>query len=228
MRERIKRRPLQYILQKADFFGRTFYVDERVLIPRFDTEILVEAVLERTKAGMRVLEIGTGSGALLATVLLERDGITAAGTDVSSGALAVTRKNLAAYGLTAGLIQCDLFDGVCGEFDVIYSNPPYIPEKEIGTLMPEVRIYEPKSALSGGDDGLSFYRRIAGGAMRHLAAGGWLLLEIGKGQEDAVSEYLAGAGFRDPVRIRDLAGIVRVIGGRKAGTDVSLRGEENV
>lgn len=228
VRERAGRRPLQYILRKADFYGRTFYVDERVLIPRFDTEVLIEAVLERARPGMRILEIGTGSGAPLCTVLLERPGIRAFGTDADPGALAVTQRNLSSFGLSAELLERDLFDGVPGVYDIIYSNPPYIPDGEIEKLMPEVADCEPRRALSGGSDGLALYPRIAKGAARHLAEGGWLLLEIGKGQEDAVSAYLAEEGFRELIRVRDLADIVRVVGGRYAGTQPSVHGEENV
>ncbi len=181
-----------------------------VLDPRPETELLVEEMLKRLAghASPRLLDLGTGSGAILLTLLAEIPAATGEAVDVSSAALAVARENAQRLGVEGRVTfhQGDLFSGVEGTFDAILSNPPYIPTSELAGLEPAVRDYDPALALDGGTDGLDFYRRIADEACGFLAPGGWLGLEMGAGQADAVSALFAGRGFGDLFVRKDLAG----------------------
>ena len=220
--------PLQYIQGQAAFMGLTFLVDDHVLIPRFDTEILAEAALTAVdqlaaafpNAPLPVLDLCTGSGALGLTIASLRPAARVTCTDLSSDALAVAVENGRRLGVSARFLQGDLFQPVDQEtggpadhqFALIVSNPPYIPTKEIQGLSAEVRDHEPKLALDGGPDGLAVYRRIVPGAADHLLPGGVLLLEIGWDQRQALSALLRADGrFEEISCLRDLAGKDRVV-----------------
>ena len=205
------REPLQYIEGEAAFMGLTFRVAPGVLIPRQDTEILCEEALSRMKPGARVLDVGTGSGALAVSLArLGRDAQVTA-VDVSDAALAIARDNARRLGAQVRFVKSDCFAALAGErFDLIVSNPPYISREEMETLMPEVQ-REPELALAGGEDGLDFYRRIAREAPAHLLPGGCLLFEIGWRQRDAVSA-LVRESVGEPFSLRDYGGNWRVVG----------------
>lgn len=205
--------PLQYITGEQEFMGLPFLVSPAVLIPRQDTECLVEGAM-RHCSGRRVLDMCTGSGCIILS-LAKLCGLSAAvGVDVSAEALAVAARNARALGVEVCLIQSDLFGQVAGTFDVIVSNPPYIRTGELAGLMPEVRDHEPRMALDGDADGLCFYRRIAGEAGGHLSDGGMLFLEIGCDQAEAVTGLLSENGFGEISVGRDYAGLDRVVSGR--------------
>lgn len=208
---RIHHEPVQHILGKQEFYGRDFIVNRLVLIPRPETEHLVEAALAIRPEPQRILDIGTGSGILAITCVLERPHAAVTATDISPAALAVAQKNAQQLGTTERIrfVASDLFAALDGErFDCIVSNPPYVGTTE--SLEPQVREFEPSSALYAGADGLAIYRRLIPGAVKHLEPGGHLLLEIGQGQRDAVHELLRAAGF-DGIRfVDDLQGIPRV------------------
>ena len=213
---RRSRVPLQHITGCQAFMGLEFQVNGHVLVPRQDTEILVEEVMRELQDGMRVLDLCTGSGCILISLLHYSNGCTGVGTDISGEALAVARRNGAAL-LGAekeyAFLESDLFDRVEGRYDVIVSNPPYIRREEIDTLLPEVRDHEPRMALDGGVDGLDFYRRIVAGSPSYLTGGGRLYLEIGWDQGDAVQELLLRQGFREVNVVQDYAGLDRVVCG---------------
>jgi release factor glutamine methyltransferase len=211
---RAARQPVAQIVGRREFRGRTFRVTSDVLDPRPETEALVEAALAEPFA--TVLDLGTGSGCILLTLLAERPAATGLGTDLSAAALAVAVANAEALGLAgrAAFRQADWFDGVTGRFDLIVSNPPYIAEAELPALAPEVRDWEPLSALSPGGDGLAAYRAIAAGGRDRLTPGGRLVVEIGAGQGGSVPAIFAAAGWRDITLSHDLAGRPRVVAAR--------------
>ncbi len=217
VRRRRNREPVAYLRGEREFFGRNFRVDARVLVPRPDTEALVEVALARTahiSLSMRALDLCTGSGCVAITLGRERPTARVVATDTSADALAVARENalrLGAYNVAFG--QADLFEGIEGEFDVITANPPYIPSAEVATLAPDVALHEPRLALDGGSDGLVLVRRILEGAARRLAPGGTLAMEIGAGQADEVAQLFGQHGFVDVARARDYARIERVVHG---------------
>jgi len=212
--ERLRRRPLQYLLGTQSFYGREFGVDERVLIPRPETELLVERAVQALRqcaAPTRALDLCCGSGCIAVTLALEVPGCQVHAADLSSDALAVTDRNAQRLGASVTLHQGDLWAAVPGErFHVIVSNPPYIPTEDCRALQAEVQA-EPRLALDGGMDGLAFYRRIAGGAGTHLLPGGKVLLEVGYNQADAVCMLLCEAGFQQVETYRDLNDIPRMI-----------------
>jgi len=210
---RLQAEPVSRILGEREFYGRAFRVTEAVLDPRPDTETLIEAALPLLGEGQRLLDLGTGSGIIAITLLAERPGVSAMAVDVSAEALAVARGNAKALGVAGRLtlLQSDWFQGVEGCFDMIVSNPPYIPQGEIAGLGAEVRGFDPRLALDGGGDGLAPYRKIAQGAGAHLEAGGHVLVEIGAGQEAEITAIFAGKGLREVSRHRDLGGHVRVL-----------------
>ncbi|MBD5528435.1 MAG: peptide chain release factor N(5)-glutamine methyltransferase [Lachnospiraceae bacterium] len=213
---RCQRIPLQHILGSQEFMGLEFEVNEHVLVPRQDTEILVEEVLRELQDGMRVLDLCTGSGCILISLLRYSNGCQGVGADISPEALEVARRN--AEKLLGGereyiFLESDLMQRVEGRFDIIVSNPPYIRRGEIDTLMPEVRDNDPRLALDGGEDGLDFYRRIAAESPAYLCGGGQLYLEIGCDQGDAVQELLLQQGFREVNVVQDYAGLDRVVYG---------------
>ena len=211
--KRERRIPLQQITGEQEFMGLSFYVNEHVLIPRQDTEILVEETAKFLRDGMQFLDLCTGSGCIPLSLLHLKPGVEGTGVDLSPEALKVAEKNRERLGANAALIQSDLFDKIESAFDVIVSNPPYIKRAEIETLMDEVRLHEPYMALDGHEDGLYFYRKIAEEAPKYLRAGGGLFLEIGCDQGACVAELLRQQGFADVKVVKDLAGLDRVVEG---------------
>jgi release factor glutamine methyltransferase len=222
-RELVKRRrarePVAYILGEREFHGRPFRVDQRVLIPRPDTETLVDVALDRTShrsMSMRALDLCTGSGCVAITVARERPTSLVVASDVSDGAIAVARDNALRLGAYNVAFRCgDLFGAVdpSWRFDLVTANPPYVPAGEIASLEPEIREYEPRLALAAGDDGLSVVRRILAEARAHLADNAVVALEVGHGEADATAGLFAAAGFVDVVVRRDYARIERVVSG---------------
>ncbi len=212
---RCKFEPVSRILGTREFYGRNFRVTLDVLDPRADTETLVGAALGlvRGKGPLRILDLGTGSGAIVVTLLAELPGAEAVASDLSAAALQVAKGNAEALGVAnrARFVQANWFDGVDGQFDLIVSNPPYIPLGDIAGLAVDVRDFDPEKALDGGPDGLEAYRRIASGAGDHLGPEGHVILEIGAGQENAVNDLFKGQGFNRESRHFDLAGHVRCL-----------------
>ena len=209
--------PLQHITGYQEFMGLRFKVTPDVLIPRQDTETLVEEVLKNLHDGMRILDLCTGSGCILLSLLRYSNDCVGVGVGLSKKALAVAEENAGSLGLTAEFVQGDLFEPVTGKFEIIVSNPPYIPSNVIPTLMEEVREHDPLMALDGKEDGLYFYREITGKASEYLYPGGMLFLEIGCEQAGAVTELMKNAGYRDVTVCKDLAGLDRVVSGRYGG-----------
>lgn len=215
-RELVKRRadgePTAYLVGKREFYGRPFRVTPAVLVPRPETELLVEAALAALPEGGRALDLCTGSGAIGITLALERKGARVVATDLSAEALAVARENAAALGAAVTLVAGDLFAAVApGErFDVIVSNPPYVPTGELAGLSREVR-REPPLALDGGADGLALLRRIAAEAPRWLAPGGTLLLEMHESHAEPLARLCREAGFAVADPRKDLAGLWRYV-----------------
>ena len=235
---RKERIPLQQLTGRQEFMGLEFAVNEHVLIPRQDTEILVEEVLRNLYDGMRILDLCTGSGCILISLLHYSNDCEGVGTDISAEALDVARQNAQKLlGIQAGagdvltfhgteesaenrdgrisFIQGDLFEKVEGKFDIIVSNPPYICRNVIETLMPEVREHEPLLALDGGEDGISFYRRIMEECGSYLCGGGMLFLEIGYDQAADVRKLMEDAGFLEVSVVTDYGGQDRVVYGTK-------------
>lgn len=210
---RERHEPVSRILGQREFYGRAFRVTPDTLDPRPDTETLIEAALAVMPRGARLLDLGTGTGAIAITLLAERPEATGLATDLSTAALAVARENAGRLGVAdrLALAEGNWFDPVAGVFDIILSNPPYIPAGDIAGLGPEVRNFDPGLALSGGIDGLDPYRMIASRAAAHLAAGGHVLVEIGAGQAEDVVAIFARAGFRTAARHRDLGGHERCL-----------------
>ena len=203
--------PLAYILGEWDFYGLTFRVDKSVLIPRADTEILVEKALKVMPPNARVLDIGTGSGAIAVSLARLGQAARVTAVDVSDKALEIARKNAENNGADVEFVKSDCFSALQGrKYDMIVSNPPYISDEEMQTLMPEVR-QEPELALFGGGDGLDFYRRISREAPEHLNEGGFLLFEIGWLQKDAVSALMR-TFIGEPFALRDYGRNWRVVG----------------
>lgn len=209
--------PLQQLTHEAYFYGLKFYVDENVLAPRPDTEILVEQVLEKLpkEQELKILDMCTGSGCILLSILANRPGIQGTGADLSEKALAVAKRNGKNLGEKAVWVHSDLFEKIQGRYDVIVSNPPYIRTDVIQGLMEEVRLHEPYMALDGHEDGLYFYRRIIAGADEHLKPEGLLAFEIGYDQGEAVSSLMKAQGYAQVQVVKDLAGLDRVVTGRK-------------
>ena len=214
VQKRAEHIPLQYIIGEQEFMGLRFKVNSNVLIPRQDTETLVEQVLKIVKPGMKVLDLCTGSGCVLMSVLKNAPELTGVGSDISKTALLVAKENAKMHEVDADWIRSDLFDNITETFDVIMANPPYIPTGEILSLMPEVRDFEPENALDGGADGLDFYRKIAGQVKDYLNPGGYVYMEIGYDQGEAVSELMRNAGFTEVEVIKDLARNDRVVKGK--------------
>lgn len=213
LEKRAERVPLQYITGEQEFMGMTFHVNSNVLIPRQDTETLVEEALKVVEPQTDVLDLCTGSGSVLLSILKNAPSVHGTGSDISKQALLVARENAKLHELEAEWVRSNLFDSLDGMYDVIVSNPPYIAQEELPTLMPEVGQFEPVQALDGGVDGLDFYRRITADAPRYLKKNGWLLVEIGCAQGEAVVALMHEAGFSGVTVIRDLAGNDRVVRG---------------
>lgn len=217
LRKRAEHIPLQYIIGETEFMGLKFKVNSNVLIPRQDTETLVEEALKIVQPGMRVLDLCTGSGCVIVSILHNAGGnaggVKGYAVDISKQALIVAKENAKQNDVTVNFERSDLFDNVTGKFDVIVANPPYIPTAEIAKLMPEVRDFEPTEALDGKEDGLYFYRKMVEQCGNYLNPGGKILFEIGHDQGDAVSGLLRDAGFYDVGIVKDLARHDRVVTG---------------
>ena len=219
---RVAREPVSRILGVRDFYGRSFAISPATLDPRPGSETLIAAVLELAAAEgwlarpLRLLDVGTGSGCLLLTLLAELPGAAGVGTDTSVAALNVARANAQRLGLTdrAQWLAADALEAIRGEFDILISNPPYIPTRDIAGLDPEVRLYDPPSALDGGADGLRFFHRLLA-RMRHVVVDGWTVLEVGHDQADAAAALLSStgsAGSTGNIRFyRDVAGKRRCV-----------------
>jgi release factor glutamine methyltransferase len=203
--------PLQYITGEQEFMGMPFRVNESVLIPRQDTETLVEEALKYVRPGMKVMDMCTGSGCILISILKNVVDVEGFGYDISKQALNLAKGNAKLNNVNATFECSDLFEDVTETFDVIVSNPPYIPTAVIGTLMPEVAVYEPIQALDGKEDGLYFYKKIIASALQHLNEDGKLMFEIGYDQGESVSNLMKEAGYKDIQVIKDLAGNDRVV-----------------
>ncbi len=213
IKKRAEHIPLQYITGEQEFMGMTFHVNSNVLIPRQDTETLVEQALKRVKPGMHILDMCTGSGCVLISILKNAPKTTGVGCDVSKQALIVAKENAKRNDVSAEFERSDLFENVIDKFDMIVSNPPYICTDIIPTLMPEVAQFEPLIALDGKEDGLYFYRRIVSESKEYLNESGMLLFEIGYDQGQEVSDMMKEAGFSDVCVIKDLARNDRVVYG---------------
>jgi release factor glutamine methyltransferase len=207
--------PIAYLLGRREFYGREFKVTPAVLIPRPETELLVETALAKVSRGdtPRILDLGSGSGCVAITLALELGGEVTA-VDLSSEALVVACDNAARLGARVDFVQSDWFSAVEGQFELIVGNPPYVAEGDPHLAEGDLR-FEPMAALACGADGLAAIRRILAEAPKHLAPGGWLFLEHGYDQAEAMRGLLAQAGFAAIEQHRDLAGIVRVSGGRR-------------
>ena len=212
---RAKREPLQYILGTQEFCGLDFQVTPAVLIPRHDTEVIVEAALQRAPAARTILDIGVGSGCIAVALAKMLPDAQIFGGDRSPEALALAQRNAERHSVRVTLCEGSLFEPFAGQrFDLIVSNPPYIPTADLEALQPEVREFEPRAALDGGADGLDFYRLITSAAREHLTSGGCLLFEVGIDQAEAVLGLLSQAGFGDCFTAKDPNGIERVVGGK--------------
>ena len=213
IKKRAEHIPLQYITGEQEFMGMSFRVNSNVLIPRQDTETLVEQALKRVKPGMHILDMCTGSGCVLISILKNAPKTTGLGCDISKQALIVAKENAKRNDVPAEFERSDLFENVMDKFDMIVSNPPYIRTDVIPTLMQEVAQFEPVLALDGKEDGLYFYRRIISESREHLNESGMLLFEIGYDQGQEVSDMMKEAGFSDVCVIKDLARNDRVVYG---------------
>lgn len=214
LKKRAEHVPLQYIVGETEFMGLRFKVNSSVLIPRQDTETLVEEALKVVKPGMKVLDLCTGSGCIIISILHNVPGVEEGyAIDISKQALNVAKENAKLNDVSVMFERSDVFDHVTGTYDVIVSNPPYIPTMEILKLMPEVQTFEPMEALDGKEDGLYFYRRIIDKAKDYLNPQGHLLFEIGYDQGEAVSALMKEAGFCDVQVVKDLAHHDRVVTG---------------
>ena len=214
LEKRAERIPLQYITGEQDFMGLTFKVNPGVLIPRQDTETLVEEVLKAVTPGMEVLDLCTGSGCIAVSLAKFVPGAKVQGVDISTEALKVSEENARRNGVNVHFFLSDMFGQVEGKFDMIVSNPPYIPTGEIQGLMPEVKDFEPHLALDGKEDGLWFYRILAGEGKKYLKPKGTLMVEIGCDQGKDVSRIFKDNGYCDIKVIKDLAGLDRVVTGK--------------
>ena len=217
--KRKKRIPVQHLTGVQEFMGLEFIVNEHVLIPRQDTEVLVETVWEDLEPGMRVLDMCTGSGCILISLMKRmqtvsgEDGITGVGVDLSHQALQVAEKNASKQKVGAVFVESDLFDNVEGTYNMIVSNPPYIRTAVIQELQEEVKLHDPYGALDGKEDGLFFYREIIKKSKKYLKKGGRLYFEIGDDQGEDVKKLMEEAGFSKVTVKKDLAGLDRVVFG---------------
>ena len=213
--KRAARIPLQHITGVQEFMGLTFLTGPQVLTPRQDTEILVETALKHLHDGMRILDMCTGSGCILLSLLNYSNDCIGVGVDLSQDAIELAERNGEKLGLQAEWIQSDLFNALPkeGKFDLLVSNPPYIRTQEITALMPEVKDHEPFMALDGKEDGLYFYKEILNQAPPYLNRGAWIVFEIGHDQGDDVSELMQEYGLCEISIIRDYAGCDRVVAG---------------
>ncbi len=210
---RLRHEPVSRIFGEREFYGRSFAITKAVLDPRPDTESLIEAALQHLQPAARILDLGAGSGAIIITLLAEARKATGVAADLSAAALSVARCNAKRLSVLPRLqlVQSNWFAAVAGKFNLIVSNPPYIRSADIADLAPDVREFDPHAALDGGSDGLRAFRAIAEGAGGYLLPGGYIPVEIGTGQESAVSAIFAAHGFFCLDRRRDLSGHVRCL-----------------
>ena len=215
---RERREPLQYIVGEWEFMGLPFEVSPACLIPRQDTETLVEEALKLVHPGMKIMDMCTGSGCVLISILKNAHGVEGFGYDISKQAINVAKENAKLNDVAADFERSDLFDDVMEEqFDMLVSNPPYIRSEEIATLMPEVTDFEPHEALDGKEDGLYFYRKLIAGCPEFVKPGGYVLFEIGYDQGEDVSSMMKDAGFLEVAVVKDLAHHDRVVLGKLPG-----------
>lgn len=236
--ERAKRVPLQYILGTQDFYGHVFKVSRDTLIPRFDTEIVVEKAIDEAKdyckingksaSELEILDVCTGTGCILISIVCELEAKCGVGTDISEGAIRLASENSELIGISdkTSFYAGDLFKALSNtgfetkKFDFVVSNPPYIKTEDIYALDDEVKLHEPMTALDGSDDGLLFYRRISKEIRSHIATGGRLVFEIGCDEASDVMKIMASEGFEDIKTYKDLAGLNRVVAGTYGGKNV--------
>lgn len=210
--KRIKHIPLQHIVGQTEFMGLTFKVNENVLVPRFDTEILVDEVVKYVgDEYLNVLDMCTGSGCIAITISDMCDNVSVIASDISKEALEVAKENNQLNQTDVTFVESDLFENVEGLFDVIVSNPPYIRTDEIENLQEEVKLHDPYFALDGGESGLDFYRRIIKDSKDHLKTNGMIFFEIGFDQAEEVSKILKENDYHDIVVKKDLSGLDRVV-----------------
>jgi release factor glutamine methyltransferase len=219
---RLAHEPVARIIGFKEFWSLQFRIDAATLVPRPETETVVEAALAAIESGrarsrdLRILDIGTGSGAILLALLTELPNAFGVGSDVSLSALAVSRDNASRFGLSrAAFVACNMTAALCGPFDLIVSNPPYIASGDIATLRPEVRLFDPRLALDGGADGLDGYRAIVASAPSLLKPGGFLIVELGAGQAEKVAALFASGGLAPAPPRPDLSGLPRALVGKK-------------
>ena len=217
--------PLQHIIGVTEFFGHSFFVNENVLCPRMETEQLVLEVLYRANPEMKILDLCTGSGCIAISLALEDKDLHIDASDISDKALELARKNADLNGVRINFIKSDIFENIPaketnGGYDVIVSNPPYIPTRDIEGLMPEVRDYEPHIALDGGVDGYDFYKRIIAESPSYLAENGLLIFEIGYDQGETLRGLFESEGFCDIRILKDIQGLDRIAAGIRRNEDV--------
>ncbi|MCS7026720.1 MAG: peptide chain release factor N(5)-glutamine methyltransferase [Bryobacteraceae bacterium] len=210
LHERLQGKPTQYITKVQEFYGRVFQVSPAVLIPRPETEHVVEAVLQLAQPWHRILDVGAGSGAIAVTLALELN-TCVYGTDISLEALRMAKKNAQRHQARVELLCCDLCSALKAEFDIVVSNPPYVPESDQAFLQREVRDFEPALALYGGPTGVEIYERLIPAAARILKPGGWFVAELGYQSLERVCALLASGPWTQIDHRHDLAGIPRVI-----------------
>lgn len=211
IKKRAERVPLQYMTGTQEFMGLEFKVNSHVLIPRQDTETLVEEALKVLEPGMQVLDLCTGSGCIIISLLKLKEGLEGTASDISKQALLVAKENAKQHQVEVELVTSDLFQSITGSFDLIISNPPYIPTHVIDGLMPEVKNFEPMEALDGREDGLYFYQEITRASVNFLNSNGYLYFEIGHDQGGQVAAIMEQNGYRNVRVVKDLAGNDRVV-----------------
>ncbi len=212
LKKRSERIPLQYITGSQEFMGLNFKVNSHVLIPRQDTETLVEEAVKRLEPGMEVLDLCTGSGCVIISIMKQKP-VTGTASDISKQALLIAKENARNNQVEVTLVRSDLFQNITGSYDMIVANPPYIPTEAIAELMPEVRDFEPIDALDGKEDGMYFYHKIVQESRRFLKSNGYLCLEIGHDQGGRVAFLMEENGFRNVKVVKDLARNNRVVCG---------------
>ncbi len=212
LKKRSERIPLQYIIGSQEFMGLNFKVNSHVLIPRQDTETLVEEAVKRLESGMEVLDLCTGSGCVIISIMKQKT-VRATASDISKQALLIAKENAKNNQVEVNLVRSDLFQNITGRYDMIVANPPYIPTEAIAALMPEVRDFEPIEALDGKEDGMYFYHKIVRQSRRFLKSNGYLCLEIGHDQGGRVAFLMEENGYRNVKVVKDLARNNRVVCG---------------
>jgi release factor glutamine methyltransferase len=209
--ERAKSKPLQYVIGETEFYGHRFFVNESVLIPRPETEYLVEKIITEIDSYNTILDIGSGSGAIAITLKKELPYLSITAVDISASALKIATENAKLNQVEIEFIESDIFSKLNTKFDIIVSNPPYIPQKEYEALDKEILEYEPKLALLAEDDGLYFYRRILSEAKLYLNVNGKIYFEIGYNQSDRIKKIAENNGFTEIETLKDLNGFDRIM-----------------